>query len=106
VARPLPEGKKHRIEQVELEAGTIDVPSFAILDGVMTNITTDVTDRGGKRTIDFIFPYFADSLVYDPLVVPNTSEKAKVWLALAEERANREVGSWVEEEPSRVIYFI
>ena len=68
-------GKKPRLEEVELESGRIEVPEFAILDGNVQTIETETKEAGGKRTIDFIFPYFSDSLVYDPLVEIHTDEE-------------------------------
>ena len=68
-------GRKPRLEQVELESGRIEVPEFAILDGNVQTIETKTKEAGGKRTLDFIFPYFSDSLVYDPLVEIHTDEE-------------------------------
>ena len=68
-------GKKPRLEEVELESGRIEVPEFAILDGNVQAIETKTKEAGIKRTIDFIFPYFSDSLVYDPIVEIHTDEE-------------------------------
>jgi|AntAceMinimDraft_12_1070368.scaffolds.fasta_scaffold08644_4 hypothetical protein len=62
------EGKKPRHEVVELETGRIDVAEFAILDGVMADIDSTVKDRNTRRSLNFVFPHFYQSVVYDPTI--------------------------------------
>lgn len=70
--------------EVEMEAGRIDVPAFAILDGVVTDIETIVKDAGAKRSIEFVFPHFSESLVYDPVVEIHGDDEALAFVTRAE----------------------
>ena len=62
-------GSKRKRRRVEMEAGAIEFPEIAIADGEQTEIIVDARERGVKRTVEFVFPRFEESLVYDPTLV-------------------------------------
>lgn len=66
--RPCLKGKQPHHEVVELEAGRIDIPEFAVLDGVVIAIASIVKNHKPKRFIELNFPYFSSSLVYSPKI--------------------------------------
>ena len=66
---------------VEMEAGVIDVPEVAVVDGRVTAIASEATTRGRKRSVAFTFPRFEKSLVYDPVVRLHTDEEKEAFVA-------------------------
>ena len=52
-----------------LTGGTIDTEAEAVLDGVNTEIeTVGVVQESDKLALQFWIPYFADTMVYDPVM--------------------------------------
>ena len=70
-------GSKRKRRRVEMEAGAIEFPEIAIADGAQTEIVVDARQRGVKRTVEFVFPRFEESLVYDPTLVIHSEEESR-----------------------------
>ena len=68
---------KRKRRRVEMEAGAIEFPEIAIADGAQTEIIVDARQRGVKRTVEFVFPRFEESLVYDPTLVIHSEEESR-----------------------------
>ena len=70
-------GSKRKRRRVEMEAGAIEFPEIAIADGAQTEIAVDARQRGVKRTVEFVFPRFEESLVYDPTLTIHSEEESR-----------------------------
>ena len=78
--------KQRRVEMVN---GAFDLPTVALVDGAsFEDVGVDARTLGasGKRALEFDFPHFDESVVYDPTLTVYTAEETEAVLQAIEQQ--------------------
>ena len=78
--------KQRRVEMVN---GAFDLPTVALVDGAsFEDVGVDARTLGasGKRALEFDFPHFDESVVYDPTLTMYTAEETEAVLQAIEQQ--------------------